>query len=45
MEILRLLKMRYTIEQRKFIIKHYFKFGQSDAEVGRKFHTEYQREN
>lgn len=36
---------RYTIEQRVFIIKNYFKFGESYAEVVRKFRTEYGREN
>ena len=36
---------RYTIEQRVFVIKNYFKYGESYAEVGRKYRTEYGREN
>lgn len=43
----RLVNMqRYTIEQRVFIVKNYFKFGEIFAEVGRKFRTKYDgREN
>lgn len=34
---------RYSIEQRVFIVKNYFKHGESYAEVGRKFRSVYGR--
>ena len=38
-----LVKMRYTIEQRMFIIEQYFKNNESLAAAVRKFHTKYGR--
>ena len=35
----------YTIEQRVFIFKTYFKYGESYSEVGRKFRSKYGSEN
>ena len=32
---------RYTIEQRVFIVKSYYKFGERFAEAGRKYRTKY----